>query len=45
MLERFDFRLSAPISFFAIKELNENGEIDLLNFSKWNISLGDHNAY
>lgn len=45
MLERFDFRLSAPIRFFAIKELNENGEIDLLNFSKWNISMGDHNAY
>ncbi len=44
-LEQFDFRLSAPVRFFALKQLSNNLELDIYDSRNWSVSMGDHNAY
>ena len=45
LLEKFGFRLAAPIRFFATKKFSDEVEFDIHDWRNWELSMGDHNAY
>lgn len=44
-LEQFWFKPTAPVRFFALKQLSNNLELDIYDSRNWSVSMGDHNAY